>query len=133
MYKYSLGGIVMHLNNNKYAVGILTLMGYDFKETENAYYFYSSDGKIISFVPKKSYEVPMAQAWLENSVRTVYNNWLIGKGESLVESGLSDIYSEMYEKVDKSSQEYKTALERGLIFKLEDEKTFFGAMQEVAA
>ncbi len=123
----------MHLNSNKLAVGILTLMGYDFKETENAYCFYSSDRKIISFVPKKAYEAPMAQSLLENSVRAVYNNWLLSKGEASVESGLKEIYSAMFQKVDKTSQEYKLALKKNLIFDPSEEKTFVGSFKEVLA
>ena len=133
MYKYSLGGIVMHSGSNKLAVGILTLMGYDFKETQSAYAFFSSDKKIISFVPKKEYEATMAKQLLENSVKNIYNNWCLSHGEQQVECGLADIYSTMYSKINKNSKEYKEALAKGLIFNPENERTFLGAMQEVAA
>ena len=133
MYKYSLGGIVMHSGSNKLAVGILTLMGYDFKETQSAYAFFSSDRKIISFVPKKEYEASMAKQLLENSVKNIYNNWCLSHGAEQVECGLADIYSTMYSKVDKDSKEYKEALKKGLIFKPQKENVFMGAVQEAVA
>ena len=125
MYKYSLGGIVMHSGSNKLAVGSFTLMGYDFRKTESAYVFFSADKKIVSFIPKKEFEVPMAKTLLENNVKEVYNAWCITNGEQQVDGGLYEIYSALFKKVDKSSKEYTLAHKMGLVFDPEKEECSF--------
>ena len=115
----------MHSGSNKLAVGSFTLMGYDFKTTESAYVFFSADKKIVSFVPKKEYEAPMAKTLLENSVKEVYNAWCVAKGEQQVEGGLYEIYTSLFEKVDKSSKEYKLAHKMGLVFDPQTEECSF--------
>ena len=123
----------MHSGSNKLAVGILTLMGYDFKETERAYAFFSTDKKIVSFVPKKEFEAPMAKNLFETTIKEVYQNWCVSQGKTQVDSGLQEIYSAMFKEVDQTSKEYKLALQKNLIFDPEREEGFIGSMQEALA
>ncbi len=115
MYKYSLGGIIMQYNTNKLAVGVLTLMQHEYVVKESGIGFNVGGGNIL-YVPYKEFESPLVKSLLERNVLSAYERWCEAQGEPQVNSSLYDIYTAMYNRFDKSSQEFVSASMRGLLF-----------------
>lgn len=115
MYKYSLGGIIMQYNTNKLAVGVLSLMHHNFVVKESGIGFNVGGGNIL-YVPHKEFESPMVKSLLERNVFEAYERWCEAQGEPQVNSSLYEIYTTMYNKFDKTSQEFLALNAQGLLF-----------------
>ena len=112
------------------ATGIFTLMGYPCYIRELGNYF-NVGGNLVQ-VPHKDLKSAFAKQPFESLVKGCYSNWCLELGKTYQELSLDEIYVDLYEKADKTSQAFLTSMKSGLIFDPNETKQTANKLAEEA-